>query len=150
PKFDKGQEYVTPVKAGERGVPKFSRRAQLAGKLTSAENPRFARSAVNRIWSLYLGRGIVQPIEDDHPANPPSHPELLKLLTEEFVAHKHDFRWLVREILLSDAYQRSSVVGKDAQPDAAKFASGNLRPLTPEQFAWSLLEATGQLGLDRK
>ena len=150
PKFDKGQEYVAPVKPGERGVPKFSRRAQLAGKITNSENPRFARSAVNRIWSIYLGRGIVHPIEYDHPGNPPSHPDLLKLLTEEFIANKHDLRWLTREILLSDTYQRSSAAPSGSQPDPAKFTTAALRPLSPEQFAWSLLEATGQLGIDRK
>ena len=150
PKFDKGQEYVAPVKPGERGVPKFSRRAQLAGKITNSENPRFARSAVNRIWSIYLGRGIVHPIEYDHPGNPPSHPDLLKLLTEEFIANKHDLRWLTREILLSDTYQRSSAAPGTSQPDPARFAVANLRPLSPEQFGWSLLEATGQLALEHK
>lgn len=151
PKFDKGQEYVAPVKPGERGIPKFSRRAQLAQKLTGPENGRFARSAVNRIWALYLGRGLVHPVEFDHEANPPSHPELLKLLTDEFVAHKYDVRLLAREILLSETYQRSSTVAPGAAPpDAARFAVANVRPLSPEQFAWSLLQATGQLELERK
>ncbi len=106
PKLDKGQEYVKPIKVGERSIPKFSRRAELAATLTSPENSRFARSAVNRIWALYLGRGLVHPIEFDHAGNPPSHPELLKLLTEEFIAHQHDLRWLTCAILLSDTYQR--------------------------------------------
>jgi hypothetical protein len=151
PKFDKGQEYTAAVKPGERGIPKFSRRSHLAGQLTSKDNERFARSAVNRIWSLYLGRGIVHPVEYDHEANPPSHPELLKLLTEEFVAHQHDLRWLTRELLLSDTYQRSSASAPGGTaPDAATFAVAALRPLTPEQFAWSLLQATGQLDVERK
>jgi hypothetical protein len=151
PKFDKGQEYVSAVKAGERGIPKFSRRAQLAAKLTSPENTRFARSAVNRVWSLYLGRGLVHPVEFDHAGNPPSHPDLLQLLTEEFVAHKYDLRWLAREILLSDTYQRASALPAGATaPDPAWFAVGAVRALSPEQLSWSLLEATGQLGLERK
>jgi hypothetical protein len=151
PKFEKGQEYVSAVKQGERGVPKYSRRAQLAEKLINAENVRFARSAVNRIWALYLGRGLVHPIEFDHEGNPPSHAELLKLLTDEFVAHKHDLRWLTREILLSETYQRSSVAAAGAPAaDPSWFVVGMVRPLSPEQFAWSLLQATGQLDLERK
>jgi hypothetical protein len=151
PKFDKGQEYVKAIKTGERGIPKFSRRAQLAAKLTSADNPRFARSAVNRLWSMYLGRGLVHPIEFDHEANPPSHPELLKLLTEQFVAHKYDLRWLTREILLSETYQRSSAAAPGAATaDPAWFAVAPVRAMSPEQFAWSLLQATGQLDLQRK
>ena len=51
PKFEKGQEYVKPVPKGERGIPKFSRRAQLGEQLTSKDNPRFARATVNRFWS---------------------------------------------------------------------------------------------------
>src|SRR5213076_1708325 len=70
PKFDKGQEYVAPPKQGERGIPKFSRRAQLAGALTAPDNPRFARAAANRLWWLVFGRGIVHRVEFDHPANP--------------------------------------------------------------------------------
>ncbi len=151
PKFDKGQEYVKPFKTGERGIPKFSRRAQLAGKLTAADNPRFARSAVNRVWAQYLGRGLVHPVEYDHAGNPPSHPELLALLTDEFVAHHYDLRWLTREILLSETYQRSSAApAGTAAPDPAWFAVAALRPLSPEQFAWSLLQATGQLERERQ
>jgi hypothetical protein len=151
PKFDKGQEYVAPVKQGERGIPKFSRRAQLAQQLTTTDNPRFARSAVNRIWSIYLGRGLIHPVEYDHQGNPPSHPELLTLLTDEFVAHQFDLRWLTRELILSETYQRSSTAPTGSAPtDPARFAVAPLRPLSPEQLAWSLLQATGQLELERK
>jgi Protein of unknown function (DUF1553)/Protein of unknown function (DUF1549) len=151
PKFDKGQEYIAAIKPGERGIPKFSRRAQLAAKLTGSENSRFARSAVNRVWSMYLGRGLVHPVEYDHEGNPPSHAELLKLLADELIAHNYDLRWLTREILLSETYQRSSAVPPGARaPDPAWFAVAAVRPLSPEQFAWSLLEATGQLGAERK
>jgi Protein of unknown function (DUF1553)/Protein of unknown function (DUF1549) len=151
PKFDKGQEYVAAPKQGERGVPKFSRRAQLAGALTAPDNPRFARAAVNRLWWLVFGRGIVNPVEFDHPGNPPSHAELLELLTQDFVARKFDIKSLLRDLVLSQAYQRSSELPKDAKDiDPAKFAVAPVRALTPEQFAWSLLQATGQLDADRK
>src|SRR5262249_33829727 len=94
PAFAKGEEYVKPVPKGERGIPKFSRRAQLAEQITSKDNPRFARATVNRLWFFTMGRGIIDPVEYDHPANPPSHPELLQMLSDEFVASKHDVKTL--------------------------------------------------------
>ena len=150
PKFDKGQEYVAPVPKGGRGIPKYSRRAQLAEQLTSKDNPRFARAAVNRFWFFLMGRGIVEPVEYDHPANPPSHPELLQMLTDDFIASKYDVKALVRAIVLTDAYQRSSEMprGKDADPKT--FAVAPLKSLTPEQFAWSLLQATGMIAAEKK
>jgi hypothetical protein len=147
PKFDKGQEYVAPVKQGERGIPKHSRRAQLGAALTGPDNPRFARATVNRVWSLLLGRGIVHPIEYDHPANPPSHPALLDLLATEFEKSKYDLKELIRAIVLSDTYQRSSA-GAEREPKL--FAGALLRPMSPEQLARSILRATGQEAVERK
>ena len=60
-----------------------------------------------------LGRGIVHPLDLHHAGNPPSHPELLDLLGGELAAHHFDMRWLLREIALSQMYQRSSVLAAD-------------------------------------
>ena len=149
PKFAKGQEYVVAFKAGEKPQPKYSRRAQLAQQLTT--HPRFARAAANRLWSLVLGRGIVHPVEFDHDANPPSHPELLQALTEEFGARKYDVKALVKEIVSSQTYQRSSEFPKGVKEvDPATFAVYPLRQLTPEQLAWSMMQATGLIDAERK
>jgi hypothetical protein len=80
----------------------------------------------------------------DHSANPPSHPELLDELAAAFVARGYDVKWLVREIALSDAYQRSSEVpaGSD-DPPADRYRVAVLKPLGPEQFAYAVLQATG-------
>ncbi len=151
PKFDKGQEYARLPKLNERGIPKFSRRAQLADALTNPENVQFARAAANRFWFLMFGRGIVHPVEFDHPANPPSHPELLESLARDFLARKYDIKAFLRDLALTQAYQRSSEAPKDAKGiDPAKFAVAAVRPLSPEQFAWSVLQATGQLDAERK
>ncbi|MSQ95590.1 MAG: DUF1553 domain-containing protein [Gemmataceae bacterium] len=150
PKFDKGQEYVKPVGKGERGIPKYSRRAQLADQIASKDNPRFARAAVNRLWYFMMGRGIVEPVEYDHPANPPSHPELLQMLSEEFVASKYDVKSLVRAIVLTDTYQRTSELPKGKEVDPKTFAAASLKPVTPEQFAWSMMQATGLIAAERK
>ncbi len=125
--------------------PDWSALKVIADELTSRENRQFARNAVNRVWFSLMGRGIVHPLDVHHSANPPSHPELLDTLTDEFVAHDFDVKWLQREIALSEAYQRSSRL-----PDAAtasspeSFLVGIERRLSAEQVMSSLLVATGQ------
>jgi hypothetical protein len=138
---------VAPAK-DVRPVPAFSRRALLAQEIV--ENKRFARAAVNRLWALMLGRGIVHPVDYDHPENPPSHPELLEALADEFVKSKYDVKGLLRQIALSRTYQRSSIMPKEAKdvPDGA-FAVALLKPLTPEQFSWSMMQATGLVEAER-
>eukprot|EP00913_Durusdinium_trenchii_P022822 g21426.t1 len=156
PKFKKGQEYKTKPSKTTAGVPKFSRRAKLPEVITSPKNTRFARTAVNRVWAMLLGRGIVHPLDMDHSGNPPSHPKLLDLLTKEFQAHQFDLKWLIREIVLSQTYQRASKAapsGSSAKaevPPESTFAQAILRPLSPAQFAWAALEATGQADVQRK
>jgi len=149
PKLDKGKEYVVAPAKGNRPIPKYSRRAQLAGQLTASE--RFQRTAANRLWYLMLGRGMVHPVDFDHPANPPSHPELLDLLTRDFAARKFDIKSFFREIALSQTYQRSSELPKNVKelPENS-FALGLLKPLSPEQMAWSMMQATGLLDSERK
>lgn len=151
PKFDKGQEYEKPVKAGERGIPKYSRRAQLAEQIVGEGNTRFPRATMNRLWFLMFGRGIIHPVEFDHPENPPSHPELIDLLTKEFVASKYDLRAMIRAIVLSDTYQRSSEVPATVKDVEAKwFMVSAIRPLSPEQMAASLLQGFGMFDIERK
>lgn len=154
PKFDKPEEaYV--VKPDEkdkeiRPVPRFSRRAKFAEFLASGENRRFCRASVNRVWAMLLGRGLVHPLDFDHSENPPSHPLLLAHLTDQFAAHKLDLKWLIREIVMSETYQRSSRSGnpETAPPDAV-FARALLKPLTPAQFAWSVMQASGEVDAHR-
>ncbi|MBX9584327.1 MAG: DUF1549 and DUF1553 domain-containing protein [Gemmataceae bacterium] len=144
PTFERGKEYKTAPANGIRPVPAYSRRGQLAGRLTSPENPAFARTAVNRLWALMLGRGLVHPLDLDHPGNPPSHPELLDLLATEFVTHGYDMKWLLREIALSRTYQRSSAAppGSEDVP-ADRYLVALLKPLSAEQFARAAVRATG-------
>jgi hypothetical protein len=148
PKPEKGKEYKVKPAANVRPVPTFSRRELLAGAITSPANKQFARTAVNRIWALMLGRGLVHATDWDHPSNPPSHPELLDLLASEFVRHNHDVKWLVRQIALTETYQRSSeltpalAVMETVPPD--RYLLANLKPLGPEQLAFAVAQAGGQ------
>ena len=63
---------------------------------------------MNRLWAHFFGRGIVDPVDDFRQGNEPSHPELLRLLAEEFKASGYDRKHLIRCICNSKAYQRSS------------------------------------------
>jgi hypothetical protein len=149
-KPEKGKEYKVAPANNVRPIPAYSRREKLAVAITSRDNPAFARNAANRIWAMMMGRGIVHPVDMDHGGNPPSHPELLDLLAEEFAAHKYDVKWLVREIALSEAYQRSSVLpaGSEDVPED-RYLVAVLKPLGPEQFAYAILQATGQTDCER-
>src|SRR5262249_55974518 len=111
---------------------------------------QFRRNAANRLWALMMGRGLVHPLDMDHGNNPPSHPELLDLMSAELAAHKFDVRWFLRELALSETYQRSSEPPADTDPSKAPlYATRILVPLTPEQLAWGLMEATGVVEQNR-
>jgi hypothetical protein len=124
--------------------PDFSPRRQLVDLALDDDQGRFfARSIVNRIWHRLLGRGLVDPLDQMHSANPPSHPELLDWLARDLVEHGYDLKRLIRGIVLSDTYARSSRWdGEGDPPSFDYFAVAVPRPLTPHQYSLSLLIAT--------
>jgi len=124
PVYEKGKEFDAP------GIPKFRPRELLADGLV--KHPQFARNSVNRFWFLFMGKGIIHPLDLDHRANPPSDPALLDALTKEFIDGGYDVRALVRRIVASEAYGR----GGQTAPS---------KPLSAEQMAASVLLATGAL-----
>jgi hypothetical protein len=147
PAVAKGEEFVSPPANGLPGVPRFQPRKLLASQLSGSDaaQRRFARNAVNRMWFLFMGRGLVHPLDLDHSANPPSHPELLDRLAADFIAHGYDLRWLVRSICLSETYQRSTEVTRATAARAGmRYEVAMVRPLSPEQLARSLVRATRQ------
>jgi hypothetical protein len=151
PKFAKGDEYATKPAKDARPLPKFSRRAQLAPLVASADNMQFKRAFANRAWAMLMGRGLVHPIDFDHAENPPSHPDLLTLLADEAGQLKFDIKALLREIVLSKTYQRSSELPTGVKEVSERtFAVALLRPLTPEALAWSIMQATGLTDAERK
>jgi hypothetical protein len=146
--FEKGQELAEPAKDGLPGIPKFRPRLLLADHLATADNRRFVENSVNRFWFLMMGRGLVSPLDMLHKGNPASHPQLLKVLADEFVSHKFDVRWLLREIALSQSYQRSGVLPEGVKSEdapATSYRAANPKGLSPEQMAWSVMRATGNL-----
>lgn len=123
--------------------PKFSRRKAFADTALAADQRHlFSRAIVNRIWARLLGYGLVMPIDQMHSGNPASHPDLLEWLARDTAEHKFDFRRLMRGIVLSEVYARSSRWDGAERPDAALFAVAQVRPLSPNQYAASLRIAT--------
>lgn len=140
------KQYVTkPVKTA-RGVPKYSRRGQLGAAITSEQNRAFRQNIANRLWAMMIGRGLVEPLDLAHDKNPPSNPKLLDLLGDKLHAHGYDMKWFLGELARTRAYQRSSRPGEDPLKTTRQhFAVGLLKPLSPEQYAWATMEATGLL-----
>ncbi|HEX4129308.1 MAG TPA: DUF1549 domain-containing protein [Pirellulales bacterium] len=84
------------------------RREHLAAWLTAPENPYFARSITNRVWANYLGVGLVEMVDDMRLTNPASNEKLLTAAANYLVEHKFDLKSLMRTVLQSHTYQRSS------------------------------------------
>ena len=146
PEFASGEDLATPATDGRPPLPKFPLRAQLARRLASRENSDFARNMANRLWAMLLGRGLVHPLDMQHAKNPPSHPELLQLLSDELVSHGFDMKYVLKQLALSETYQRSSRLGDSA--DAVKsqtYAAFEMRSLSAEQLAYSVMQSLGTL-----
>jgi len=150
PQFEKGQEYAVAPADGVRPVPQYSRRSQLPVLLPRGDNVAFRRNIANRLWALMIGRGLVHPLDMHHAGNPPSHPALLDLLGERIAAMGFDIKAFLRELALSETYQRSSELppGVEALPPDS-FAVAPLKPLTAEQLALAALQATGITDVQR-
>jgi hypothetical protein len=123
----------------------FDRRRQLADWLTSPDNPFFAKNMVNRLWSYFMGRGLVEPVDDMRATNPASNGELLDALARDFALHHYDLRYVLRTIMNSRAYQLSSALAEGNRADAAGiyYTRYNVKRLTAEELADAVDFATG-------
>lgn len=115
-----GDEYRVAPGDNVKSVPKFSYRNTLAELATNGSNEAFNRNIANRLWAHMFGRGLVHPVDMQNPDNPPSNPELLRLLSKQIAAMKFDMRGFLREIALSNAYQRAF----DPPSDLASLTDG--------------------------
>lgn len=125
-------------------VPGFSPRSELVKLALSTDSQAwFARNMVNRTWERLLGYGLVTPLDQMHSENPASHPELLELLSQDFIAQGYDLKRLIRTIVLTRTYARSSHwLNSGDPPPPEAFARGLVRPLTPRQLSLSLTVAS--------
>ena len=118
-------------------------RTPLMAWLRAEENPYFARAFVNRVWAHYFNRGLVEPADDLNLANPPTNAGVMTHLAEGFVASGYDMKWVHREILNSDAYQRSWRVNATNEHDDKNFSRYVIKRLPAEVAADAIRLATG-------
>lgn len=132
-------------KADPPAEPPFQPRLALVEAALRPENRGFfARAAVNRIWARLFGRGLVAPVDQMHSNNPASHPELLAWLERDFIHHGYDVKRLIRGVVLSEPYARSSQwTGAGEAPGPETYAVAAVRPLSPRQLSLSLTIASG-------
>jgi len=114
----------------------------MADWLVSPTNAFFPRAGVNRIWSYFFGIGLIDPVDEMGDHNLPSHPELLDELARQFTDHRYDLKYLIRAIVASQAYQRTSTVSSSNNEDPRLFGRMNIRGLSAEQLFDSLAEVT--------
>lgn len=113
-------------------TPEQDPRHALVDWMTQPDNPFFARVLVNRLWGHFLGRGLVDEVDDLRETNPPSNPELLDALALDFIEHKFDMKHIIRTVLNSQVYQLSSEPIAANQYDRQNFARFYARRLIAE------------------
>ena len=118
-------------------------RHHLIDWMTAPDNPYFAKALANRYWKHFFGRGIVDPEDDMRVTNPPSNPELLDALAEQFIQSKFDLKDLVRQICRSSTYQLSSEPNEHNARDRQNFSSFYPRRLNAEPLYDAINQAAG-------
>jgi hypothetical protein len=139
----KGGDATHPV-TGARVAPKFlggiapvlkpgeDRRVAMAKWIASPENTFFSRNIANIIWAHFFGVGIVDPVDDVRISNPPSNPELIDALSQKLTAYNFDMRKFVKDITMSQTYQRTSLVNESNESDKRNFAHALVRRVRAE------------------
>ena len=119
------------------------RRAALAAWLTAPDNPYFTRSVVNRVWANFFGIGLVEPVDDLRTSNPASNEKLLAALAAFTVEKGYDLKALMRLVLLSETYRRSSEPLPHNRDDRKWFARPYPKRLMAEVLSDAISDVTG-------
>lgn len=129
-------------------------RQSLARWITAKDNAYFAKAMANRMWAHLFGRGLVNPVDDLRPDNPPTHPELLELLAGELNRSEFDLKHLIRCLCLTNAYQRTSISPEENGRESSNYDRMPVKMLPPGVLYDSLKRATGwpelKLGLPER
>lgn len=120
------------------------RRAMLTRWVTDRKNPYFAKAAVNRVWWVMFGRGLVDPVDDQGTHNPPTHADVLELLADDFVAHDYDLRRVFRVVARTRVYQLSSQKSEGGGESLLTYTSMPVRSLSADEIFDSLVQAAGR------
>lgn len=125
-------------------LPEGPYRPRFATWLTAADNPYFARAAVNRTWAHFFGSGLVNPVDDMRPDRAATHPEVVDLLEKEFKSNGFDTKHLIRVICNSQAYQRTSRPLPENKEDRELLSHMAMKVMSPDQTIDSLAIAVGR------
>jgi hypothetical protein len=136
---------IAATTLGGRGVAtmKGDHREELAAWMTAPENPYFAKNIVNRLWAHFLGRGLVEPVDDVRSTNPPTNPELLDALAKKFVESKFDMKATVRLICNSRVYQTSSAPNETNKRDDQNYSRAIFKRTDAEVLLDMITQTTG-------
>lgn len=118
-------------------------RVALTDWMAGSENPFFAKAIVNRIWSDFLGRGIVDPVDDIRVSNPPTNEALLDWLAQDFSSNGYDLKHLMRTIVNSRTYQLSSQPNEHNLADNKNFSRSLKRRMSAEVLLDAVCDVTG-------
>ena len=139
--------FVDGKEIGRSGyISDVNRRVELAQLIVNS--PYLGQVMVNRLWAHFLGYGFTKPIDDFGPHNPPTHPDLLSYLADEFREHSFDLKQLIQWIVLSHPYALSSKTQRTNKTDdpqlgeQPKFSHFYVRQMRAEELYESLLVAT--------
>ncbi len=124
-------------------TPEGKRRGKLAKWMTSAKNPWFAKNLANRVWAHFMGRGLVEPVDDVRLTNPPTNPALLEALAQHLIKNKFDLHSLIRVITSSQTYQLSTTPNATNEKDETNYSRAKLRRLSAEVLLDMLCQVTG-------
>jgi hypothetical protein len=122
-------------------APKATRQKQLAALLTGPQNGRLSRTIVNRLWARFMGRGLVEPLDDME--TPAWHAGVLDWLAEDLVANGYDLKKTIERILTSDVYQWPAAAAAEQKEKQFVFRGPTVRRMSAEQFVDSLGCVTG-------
>jgi hypothetical protein len=150
---DAGNNDVEHPIPGRKVVPKFlggeipdttgkDRRQVLADWIVSPRDPYFVKNLANMIWSQYMGRGIVEPVDDVRISNPPSNAELLDTLGKKLQEYHYDYKHLVRDICNSRAYQSASETNDSNSDDQGNFSHAAIRRVRAEVMLDMICQVT--------
>ena len=137
------QATPTFLGGGEADIKGKDRREVLAKWLASPNNPYFAKNLANIVWAHFLGKGIVDPVDDVRISNPPVNPELLDALAGKFQEYHYDFKHLVRDICTSRTYQTATEANASNEGDGRNFSHAPIRRMKAEVLLDMLSEVTG-------
>lgn len=155
--FDRGNGEINHALTGQVSPPTFPfehedtlepsapRLEQLAQWMTSSSNQYFASSYVNRLWGYMFGSGIIEPIDDIRAGNPPTNPELLSAMTNDFIESGFDVQHIIKTILKSRTYQHAVNTNEWNEDDQINYSHAIARRLPAEVLFDSIHVACGSI-----